>query len=91
MAVEHWFKNIPRSANTKAHIRNLKHLLFNCAIRWELIDRNPIELVRQSTRRVRVRRVLTPEEFKKLLDELQEPCRMMVLIAGILWGYDGSI
>lgn len=84
LAVEHWLKSIPRSANTKAHIRNLMHLLFNCAIRWELSDKNPIELVRQSTRRRFVPRVLTPEEFKKLLVELQEPCSTMVLIAGCL-------
>jgi len=84
LAVEHWLKSIPRSANTKAHIRNLMHLLFNCAIRWELFDKNPVELVRQSTKRRHVPRVLTPEEFKRLLAELQEPCRTMVLIAGCL-------
>lgn len=84
LAVEHWLKGIQRSANTKAHIRNLLHLLFNCAIRWELIDKNPIALVRQSTKRRRVPRVLTPEEFKELLAELQEPCRTMALIAGCL-------
>jgi integrase len=84
LTVEDWLKNILRSANTKAHIRNLMHLLFNCAIRWELIDKNPIELIRQSTKRRNVPRVLTPKEFKKILHELQEPCRTMVLIAGAL-------
>ena len=84
MAVENWIKGVQRSANTRAHIRNLMHLLFNCAIRWELIDKNPVELVRQSTRRARVPRVLTPEEFRKLLAELEEPYRTMVLIAGSL-------
>jgi integrase len=84
LAVEHWLMTIRRSANTKAHIRNLMHLLFNCAIRWELADKNPIELVRQSTKRRHVPRVLTPQEFKKLLEELQEPSRTMVLTAGSL-------
>jgi integrase len=84
MGVENWLKGIPRSPNTKAHIRNLMHLLFNCAIRWELVDRNPIELVRQSTKRTRLPRVLTPEEFRKLLTELSEPHRTMVLVAGCL-------
>lgn len=60
------------------------HLLFNCAIRWELVDRNPIQLVRQSTKCVHVPRVLTPEEFKKLLGELSAPQRMLVLVAGCL-------
>jgi len=35
MAVESWIKSIPRSPNTRAHIRNMIHLLFNCAVRWE--------------------------------------------------------
>jgi integrase len=47
-------------------------------------DKHPVELVRQSTRRTRVPRVLTPEEFRKLLAELEESCRTMVLIAGSL-------
>ena len=84
MAVENWLKGIPRAPNTKAHIRNLIHLLFNCAIRWELVDRNPIQLVRQSTKRTRLPRLLTPEEFRKLLTELSEPHRTMVLVAGCL-------
>ena len=84
MGVENWLKGIPRSPNTKAHIRNLMHLLFNCAIRWELVDRNPVDLVRQSTKRTRLPRVLTPEEFRKLLTELSEPHRTMVLVAGCL-------
>ena len=82
--VETWIKSIPRSPNTRAHIRNMMHLLFNCAIRWELIDKNPVDLVRQSTRRTKIPRVLTPEEFKQLLNELGEPYRTMVLVAGCL-------
>ena len=49
LAVEHWLKSIPRSVNTKAHIRNLLHLLFNWAIRWELIGKNPIDTQAVST------------------------------------------
>jgi integrase len=84
IAVENWLKSIPRSRSTRAHIRNMLHLLFNCAIRWELIDRNPVDLVRQSSKRTKIPRVLTPEEFKKLLKELVEPYRTMVLVAGCL-------
>jgi len=84
MAVESWIKSIPRSPNTRGHIRNMMHLLFNCVVRWELVDRNPIDLVRQSSKRTKIPRVLTPEEFKKLLNQLAEPYRMMVLVAGCL-------
>lgn len=84
IAVENWLKSILRSRTTKAHIRNLIHLLFNCAIRWELIERNPVNLVRQSVRRTKIPRVLTADEFRKLLYELTEPYRTMVLVAGCL-------
>ncbi len=84
LLVENWLRDIPRSPNTRAHIRNLMHLLFNCAIRWELTDKNPINLVRQSTKRTRIPRILTAEEFEALLAELQDPYRTMVLIAGCL-------
>ncbi|HEX5484263.1 MAG TPA: site-specific integrase [Terriglobia bacterium] len=84
LAVESWLRGITRAANTKAHIRNIMHLLFNCAIRWELTDRNPINLVRQSTKRARIPRVLTAGEFGALRAELREPYRTMVTVAGCL-------
>ena len=84
VAVEDWLKSIPRTQSTRAHIRNMMHRLFNCAIRWEMIDRNPVDLVRQSSKRTKIPRVLTAEEFKKLLDELADPYRTMVLVAGCL-------
>jgi len=61
--VEAWLKTIPRSPQTRGHIRNMFHVLFQCAIRWELTDRNPISLVRQSTARRAVPRVLL-ESFR---------------------------
>ena|SRR5208282_2706219 len=82
--VEAWLTGIPRSPQTRGHIRNMLHVLFQCAMRWELTDRNPISLVRQSTARKSIPRVLTPKEFKALLKELTEPYKAMVLVAGCL-------
>jgi integrase len=82
--VEAWLRSIPRSPQTRGHIRNMLHVLFQCALRWELTDRNPISLVRQSTPRKGIPRVLTPKEFKALLKELTEPYKTMVLLAGCL-------
>jgi integrase len=84
MAVEKWLNSIPRSKSTRAHVRNMLHLLYNCAIRWELMDRNPVDLVRQSSKRTKIPRVLTAEEFKKLLNGLTEPYHTMVLVAGCM-------
>jgi integrase len=73
------------------------HLLYQHARRWELATVNPIELVRQSGRRLRIPRVLTADEIRLVLAELVEPFRTMVLVAiclglriseilGLQWG-----
>jgi integrase len=97
IAVEQWLRSLSLAPKTKTHIRNLMHLLYENARRWELIERNPIELVRQSSRRLSIPRVLRVEEVRKLLQELKEPYRTMVLVAvclglrvseimGLQWG-----
>lgn len=86
MAVEDWLKGLPLAPKTKSHIRSLMHTIFQCAERWELIDRNPIKLVRVKggTKRLKAPRVLSPDEFRSLLSCLGEPWRTMALVAGCL-------
>ena len=50
-------------------------------MRWELFDRNPITLVRQSAKRTRVPEVLTFEEIERLLAELADLWRTAVYVA----------
>jgi integrase len=82
--VETWLRCLSLAPKTKAHIRSLMHVLFQCARRWELTQANPIDLVRQSARRKTVPRILSPEEFCTLLANLGEPYRSMVLVAACL-------
>jgi integrase len=84
LEVEHWLKSLPLAPKTKANLRNLMHVLFECARRWELADRNPIELVRQSGRRKKVPRRLTIEELRRLLAQLEQPHSTMVILAACL-------
>jgi integrase len=84
MAVEDWLESYPASRQVKSHVRNLMHTLFQAAIRWEMADRNPIDLIRQSRKRLKVPRVLTPEEFKALVARLAEPYRSMVITVACL-------
>jgi integrase len=84
MAVESWLDEYPYSRQIKAHVRNLMHTLFQAAIRWEMLERNPIDLVRQSRKRLKVPRVLTPAEFKALLGQLSEPHKTMVITVACL-------
>ena len=91
MAVQHWLQTLrgkktekPLAPKTKAHIRNLFYLLFQRACLWEWTDKNPIQWVQQSNRRLREPRVLTTAEFKALVAKLANPYRAMVLVAGCL-------
>jgi integrase len=88
MAVEDWLKNLPMASKSKAHLRSVMHLMYQCAARWELFNeqRNPIALVRVkggSKRRQRPA-ILTAEQFQAIVTQIKEPIRTMVLVAQCL-------
>ena len=72
-------------------------VLFNHACRYELFDRNPIYLVRQSAKRRAAPTLLLPAEIKALINALELRERTLVLLAastglrqselfGLKWG-----
>lgn len=81
MDVEAWLDELEASRQIVSHVRSLMHNLFNAAIRWEMIERNPVDLIRTSRKRLKEPRVLAPPELKALLAELGEPQKTMVLVA----------
>jgi integrase len=86
MAVEDWLKTLQLAPKTRANIRSLMHTIFDCAQRWELVERNPIKLVRVkgASKRQKTPRVLTPAQFCLLPPLIAEPYRTQVWIAGCL-------
>jgi integrase len=88
IAVEHWLRRLqrvdgtPLANTTKTKIRNLLSVLFNHAIRYECLGQggNPITLVRQSAKRMRIPEVLEPTEIQGLLLQLKSCFRLMVLL-----------
>ena len=68
------------------HIKMLMSTPFKCAQRWELIESNPIRLVRVKGVSKRLKRpsVLTADDVLSLLAHVREPYRTMVLIAACL-------
>src|SRR4051794_9335667 len=85
-AVEQWLKSLNLAPKTKVHLRNLMRLLFNAAMRWELIElgENPMRLVRvrNATKRKEEPRILTIPEFHNLLSKVEkEPFRTMIIVA----------
>jgi integrase len=81
VAVEEWLRALPLANASRAKIRNIMHALYNHAMRYEWLDKNPISLVRQSAKRERVPDVLTVAEIAALLTELREPCKTAVFLA----------
>jgi integrase len=84
--VQDWLRKLPVAPKTKSHLRGLVYRLFEKAMLWELIpfERNPMSLVELKgvSRRLRPPRILTEEEFVALLNQLLQPYRSMVLLAG---------
>jgi integrase len=79
--VESWLRRLPLAKSSCAKIRNPMSVLFNHACRYELFDRNPIYLVRQSAKRRKAPTVLMPAEIKALVDNLGIRERTLVLLA----------
>jgi len=86
MAVEQWLNKLELAPKTKSHIKQLLHVVFACAMRWELVERNPLSLVRVKggSKRSERPRILEVAEFGRLIVKLSDPYRTMVMIAGAL-------
>lgn len=80
VAVEEWLRSLKLSNGSKAKMRNIMHAVFNHAMRWEWLDRNPITHVRQSAKRSKTPIVLTAPEVTQLIELLREPARTAVFL-----------
>jgi integrase len=79
--VELWLRSLPLARSSCAKIRNLMSVVFNHGIRYEICDRNPIQLVRQSAKRKAAPVILSPNEVQKLISVLSIRERTLVLLA----------
>jgi len=84
LVVEAWIKGLDLAPKSKGHIRSLMHILFEWAMRWELMEynRNPMSLMKLKglTKRRREPRALSVEELHKLWEHLDEDVRVMSMV-----------
>jgi integrase len=84
LAVEIWLKGLSLAPKSKGHIRSVMHILFEWAMRWELMEynRNPMSLMKLKglTKRVRQPRALSVEELQSLWSHLDEDTRTMSIV-----------
>jgi integrase len=85
LAVQEWLKQLKLSPKTKQNIKAAFHRMMELAMLWGLMpaQRNPLSLVevKGGTKRMRKRPLLTPEQFQRLSNLLDQPYRTMVTIA----------
>jgi integrase len=88
IAVKNWLDKLPFGAASKARTRNMISRLLDLAMLWEYlpVGRNPMELVRVkgSTKRTKKLTIITPAQFKALVNALPKPYNLMVLVSGCL-------
>ena len=81
VAVEEWLRKVERAPGTKKKIRDVMHVLYTHAIRYECTARNPIASVRQSGKRQGAPTLISIEDLSKLIWEVLELReRAMVLL-----------
>ncbi len=82
VAVEEWLRSLKFAPATKGKIRAVMSAVFAHGKRHGMVTDNPIGGVRCSSQRLKEPDVLTPAEFKALVNELPVRERAMVLLAG---------
>jgi integrase len=95
VAVEHWLGTLKKETllgserlarGTRAKIRNAMSALYNHAIRWEFIGRNPItgpvkgSGVRVSAKRMSIPDILTIDEMQKLISAVRLRERVLIFL-----------
>jgi integrase len=80
--VEKWLDGLSLAPASKTKIKSTFSILYSHAIRHQWLTFNPIGKVRTSSKRLREKDVLSPEEFQALMAELSIRDRAMVMLAG---------
>jgi integrase len=89
-AVEQWMRALNLAPKTKRNLKSVLMVMFNCAMRWELLDpsgQNPMRLVRVpgGTKRKTKPRVLAATEFQRLLAEVRGVLYRTVVMTLQVW------
>lgn len=82
--VELWLRELPLAPKSKGHVKAALHALIEFAM-WAgvlSVGRNPMELVtvKGITKRVKRRRILSVDEFLRVLSELKDHFRLTILL-----------
>lgn len=86
--VRAWIRAIALGDKSRGHIHGLMRVLFRFAMLWEWYPAtiNPMQLFKleNTSKRAKEPRILTPQEFSRLLTKLSEPYRSMAVVCAAL-------
>lgn len=80
IGVESWLRGLKLANGSRAKIRNIMSSIFRHGLRHELVQSNPITLVRQSAKRERTPVILTVEELRRLFAALNQRELVLILV-----------
>jgi site-specific recombinase XerD len=80
--IEAWLDGLKLAPASKTKIKSAFSVLYSHAIRHQWLTFNPISKVRTSSKRLREKDVLSPQEFQDLVAQLSIRDRAMVMLAG---------
>src|SRR5258708_27392495 len=81
--VEKCLDGLELAPASKTKIKSTFSVLYSHAILHQLPTFNPISKVRTSSKRLREKDVLSPQEFQALVEQLSVRHRAMVMVSGI--------
>ncbi len=87
LAVRTWLNGLDLSSRSKGHIHGQMRVLFKFALFWRWLPSshaNPMSLfsIKGATKRKRTPRVISPAQWRSLLDHFQGDLRMQTLVIG---------
>jgi len=84
LSVMQWVDRLPNGPSSTAGARNVISKLLLLAMPWECIPvaRNPMELVKGSTKRKGNLTIVTPAQSRNLVKSLPEPYKLILLVTG---------
>jgi len=88
--VRAWLKSLDRSSRTRGHIHGQMRILFKFAMLWNWLPLavNPMSLfsLEGATKRTKTPRVITPQQFRGLLQNEKKPDRRAMLVGAYMLG-----
>jgi integrase len=83
MTLDQYFADMAKSKSfaLRHKIREVLYSILNSAVKYELLVKNPCQMVKLGRKPKRIKPHVSPEQFEQLINEVAEPYATMLLVA----------